>query len=220
MNVRPRVFSVVPAAGCSRRMGTHKLLLPWPTTNAKRDLVIDAVLRAWTTSQVDHAVIVVRESDHALQEACRRWPVDVLAAASDPPDMKASVLLGARHLESKYAVTELDYCFVAPADLPGISTAVINALLAEVATRECLITPRFGGKVSHPLLMSWPIIDEIAQLAANQGINVITDRHPQHCLDFPIKSRVPDLDTPEEYRAALEASERVGWKPKAEGNSG
>ena len=42
-----RFFGLIPAAGRSRRMGQHKLMLPWHDAR-----IIDRVLQAWTSSRV------------------------------------------------------------------------------------------------------------------------------------------------------------------------
>ncbi|MCP4505106.1 MAG: NTP transferase domain-containing protein, partial [Fuerstiella sp.] len=86
-----RCFAIVPAAGKSRRMGQPKLMLPFA-----EGLLIDRLLKAWTDSEVFRVIVVVRQNDRNLSEACHRWPVDVVHPGTDPTDMKESIQVGAK----------------------------------------------------------------------------------------------------------------------------
>src|SRR5690606_25777101 len=81
-----RCFAVIPAAGQSRRMGQHKLLLPWAGRT-----VFEAVVAAWQGVPVEAAVVVARSDDRPLIELCRRLSLDVVLPDPPPDDMKASV---------------------------------------------------------------------------------------------------------------------------------
>ena len=108
-----RVFAIIPAAGESQRMGQHKLLLPW-----KSGAIIDAVLGAWSDSCVDRIIVVMRQSDQALRDACGAWDADIVCPEVDPVDMKASIQAGLTFLQREYSPTAADRWMVAPADLP------------------------------------------------------------------------------------------------------
>src|SRR5690242_11684835 len=87
-------FGIVPAAGCSSRMGTPKLLLPWGD-----ETLIASVLQAWRSSRIARVVAVVHPEDHELARACASAGVEVVQPATPPPDMKASVRAALAHLQ-------------------------------------------------------------------------------------------------------------------------
>ena len=174
-------YAIVPAAGRSRRMGQSKLLLPWGDHT-----IIDAVLRAWTTSQVDQVVVVIRCDDEDLRDACERWPVQIVATDQDPPDMKASIQIGLRHLSA--VASDGDRCFIAPADLPMLTSELIDQILANDSDK--IVVPKFGDKSGHPALLPWRITRQIFELAADQGVNQIVNQHEKHFVTFSPEKRV------------------------------
>lgn len=191
-------------------MGQPKLFLPWPTKINPQGTVLDSVLGAWTRSTVHQVVVVARDDDSQLHEACQRWPVHLVRASEPPADMKASVQLGVRFLEANQECGDQDRCFVAPADLPMLSESIINDLAGARADSSTVIVPRFGGQSGHPALLPWPMMSQVSDLAENEGVNRIVDAANKLEIHFPANQRVNDIDTPEEYRAALDLARQSG----------
>ncbi|MEM9588772.1 MAG: nucleotidyltransferase family protein [Planctomycetota bacterium] len=195
-----RCYSIVPAAGRSRRMRRPKLLLPW-----KESTIIDHVLAAWTSSRVDAVIVVTRDDDVALVQACRRWPVQVVHPDREPDDMKASIQCGLRWIATRWDPRPTDRCFIAPADLPTLTSELVDELIQVEATAASIVLPVRDGKTGHPALFPWPMTEEIFQLAADQGVNHLVDSLPTN----PVPVRDPlirDIDTPYDYREAIERS--------------
>ncbi|MCA9126579.1 MAG: NTP transferase domain-containing protein [Planctomycetales bacterium] len=187
-------------------MGSSKLMLPWPLDEHEHQTVADVVLKAWTTSQVDKVVIIVRGDDSPLVAACARWPVDVVQVVEPTRDMKASIRVGLRHIESCYRPTQQDWCFVAPADLPTLNKPLIDQLQQSAHDPTKIVVPVFGDcGPGHPVLLPWKIAQSIHMLAEDQGLDQLLRAHPQHHVALPANARVKDVDTPAEYDAALAA---------------
>ena len=186
-------------------MGQPKLLLPWAGHT-----VIDQVLDAWTASSVERVVIIVRRDDTDLRRACEKWPVTVVSPPQDPEDMKASLRVGVQWLEEKVGAVGGDACFLSPADIPGISHDLIEALLecyrrlaapADGNMTQCqVVVPRFGERPGHPSLFRWDATKQIATLAEDEGLNRLIERLQKRYVDFSADARMPDIDTPAEYR--------------------
>ncbi len=200
-------------------MGRHKLLLPWPESATRESprparqvpaasgtpgRVIEHVLSAWTNSRVHHTLIVIRRSDTELLAACQGWPVAILQPEFDPPDMKSSLQAGIAHLRECYAPRPDDGLCVAPADLPTLSAALIDQVIAACELPSVTI-PYFGGKAGHPVILPWKLTSEVFLLAENQGLDALLARQPQFELHLPPQLAVDDIDTPAEYQAGLRA---------------
>ena len=192
-------------------MGEPKLLLPWGEHR-----VIDQVLMSWTQSVVDEVVLVVRKKDTALRLACEKWPVTVVTPLLDPEDMKASVIAGLQWLQQHSNPSECDGCFVCPADVPGISPELIDCLMACYRRREAeatdelcppLVVPRFGDRQGHPSLFSWMTTREIPSLPEKVGLNHLVEQLTKRYVEFPAEARLPDMDTPQEYRDLRDGGE-------------
>ncbi|MCR9294467.1 MAG: nucleotidyltransferase family protein [bacterium] len=209
-----RFFAILPAAGKSLRMRPrHKLLLPWPSS-ASRRRVIDYVLETWLRSQVSRVVIVVREDDHDLREACQLYPVDVVTAEA-PPHMKDTIAAGLRYVAAHFLPTPADFWVVAPADMPTLQSDLINAVLEAAESDRCLV-PRFSSsdlkpgaipKRGHPVVFPWSLAEQVHQLSDQQGIDHLLDTNLICWLDRPSSERPVDIDTPQEYERLLRKSQ-------------
>lgn len=209
-------------------MGQPKLLLPWPAllsfaqassseSRTSHDTssepptvgtVIDRVLHAWTASRVTETIVVIRPDDEALRDVCRRWPVTIVHPVEPTVDMKGSVCVGLQTLISRGIPEPGTRCFIAPADLPGLTSHVIDGLIAAQSASRKIVIPRFGHSLEtsiagHPALVPWELTHEIFALGSQEGVDTLIKRHPQEFVLFPIEMAVSDIDTPAEYQAAL-----------------
>lgn len=215
-------------------MGRPKLLLPWPadqprsaeslldkplveeqTTDGSTGrsahcfTVMDRVLQAWTTSRVTETVVVVRSDDSALIEVCSRWPVTLVRPDHATADMKASICVGLQSLMARGVPTRETSCFIAPADLPGLTAQVIDGLIDAQSKVRSILLPRFGHSLDdsvsgHPALLPWKRTAEIFALGPQEGVDTVIKRHRPEFILFPPELAVFDIDTPAEYLAALE----------------
>ena len=193
-----RIFAIIPAAGKSRRMGTPKLLLPWNDST-----IIEQVLHAWCSSEVSHAIIVVRQDDVSLANVCAQWPVQIVRPHSDPRDMKESIQFGLRHVAERHQPTSHDQWMVAPADLPALSSDLINQLIHAAEDHSRVMAPRFGGRQGHPVLLPWESSADVFALDDDEGLDRVLAHQEIQFIDYPLEHRVADVDTSEEYRRLM-----------------
>lgn len=197
-----RFFAVIPAAGYSRRMGEHKLLLPWDGVR-----VIDKLLQAWTSSRVSRTLVIVRKEDKSLYKACCTWPVTVLQLESATPDMKASVQQGLSHIENCWEPSDTDYCLIAPADLPRLSNDVINLVIDASVGSKQIVAPYFGDQRGHPVSFPWKMTKAIFDLGPDEGLNALIERSDVRSVMIDNKSRIQDIDTPADYQREKQKSQ-------------
>jgi molybdenum cofactor cytidylyltransferase len=196
-----RFFAIIPAAGSSTRMGAPKLLLPMDGGT-----MIEKTLAAWKASRVDKIVVVVRAEDQELAAVCRSHGAEVVIPSAAPPEMKDSVQYGLRHIETNFAPTKDDAWLLAPADIPGLSPRIIKVLAAAFQSGEkSILVPTLVGKRGHPVLFPWTLASEVFSLRADEGLNVLRQRHESR--EVPCDSVEPagetafrDIDTPEDYQ--------------------
>jgi len=166
--------------------------------------VIETVLAAWRNSHVSHVVVVVHPDDERLAELCRSSGAIVVVPAAAPPDMKASVRLGLEYVADHFDPQLNDVWLVAPADMPLLSSAAIDAVLtAHSPARPEIVVPSHSGRRGHPVLFPWNLASEVQQLADDEGLKHLVGRHAARELDWPEPSILADMDTPEEYRRLL-----------------
>jgi molybdenum cofactor cytidylyltransferase len=198
-----RAFAIVPAAGRGFRMGQPKLLMPLEG----RPLIGHAI-DAWQQVGVDRIVVVVRADDAPLAAAVTSFQVaniDLVRPVA-PPDMKASIQAGLRHIADRLLPTKDDCFLVAPADMPRLSPGIIRALIAEyIQTPGQIVVPVVAGRRGHPVVFPWTLAAKVHGLLPNEGLNALVELHAATelaCdrLVADCKEPFTDIDTPEEYR--------------------
>jgi len=191
-----RSFAIIPAAGLSRRMGRPKLLMPW-----ENGCVIDQVLQAWSQSQVTETLVTVRADDEPLLQQCAQHAVDVVVLDPPPADMKASVQGALDHIQLHYQPEASDVWMLAPADMPRLSSALINHVLAaHQPAQPAIIAPRVGDLKGHPVLFPWEWAATVKQLGSDQGIRELWVRHPGRTIVWEDEGPLEDIDTPDDYQ--------------------
>ncbi|QDT28607.1 nucleotidyltransferase family protein [Gimesia panareensis] len=194
-----RLFAVIPAAGHSRRMGTHKLLL-----SLGKETVIQRLIRGLGISRICRIIIVARRADQSFAAHLAGEDVELVQPEVDPPDMKASVQAALRWIEAHYHPTEEDSWLLIPADHPVLKPDLIERL-CEVWSQSAarIMIPTFEGQKGHPAFFRWSVAKEVFQLGAEQGINALWKEGTAspmlwECEDPEI---LIDLDTPTDLEA-------------------
>ena len=190
----PKFFAVIPAAGHSRRMGEHKLLMPWIEST-----VIEHVLSVWRQSKVDEIVVVVRANDSNLIEVLGNQGVWVKQLDVDTADMKESVQQGLRFLESKFSPSNKDCCLIAPADLPNLKQNSIDAVIDSSSGEFKIVVPWYGEKKGHPICFPWLATENIFKLGPDEGLKSLIEREETKRVELDIRLRPRDIDTPKDY---------------------
>ena len=208
-SVRPfQSFGIIPAAGRSRRMGQPKLMMPWGTMT-----VVEQVVAAWRRSSVDHVVAIVRADDLELARLCQQAGAIVVVPQQPPLEMKDSVIVALEAITTRFKPGGDAVWLLAPADMPRLSSAVIDAILDEHrgAGQEILVPthamPTNGNsrqaneaKRGHPVLFPWSLVQDVASLNEDEGVNVLLTRNPTREVSVNHPSILDDLDTVDDYQ--------------------
>jgi molybdenum cofactor cytidylyltransferase len=142
---------VIPAAGSSVRMGSHKALLMFD----QRYNFIQQIVSKYAEVGISKIVVVVNKDNIDLIRSSLNATEfgNVQLVLNEHPEWERfySVKCG---LEK---VVEFDNCFIHNCDNPFVSMAVIRKLM-EGFRENTLIVPEFEGKRGHPVLLSRNII--------------------------------------------------------------
>jgi molybdenum cofactor cytidylyltransferase len=200
-----RIFALIPAAGHSRRMRTHKLLLP---VGDRR--VIDHLVSA-LASAADEVFLLRRKNDLELRQALALHPeVLVVEAEHDPPEMRDSVEVLLDHVSRTCQPNGNDGWLLCPADHPVVHRNVLETLILAFRARpDAMHLPTCHDRNGHPLLIPWSLTRRLHELPPGEGLNALK-RLPdvevvRHAVEDP--SILWDLDTPEDYQRLLKTLE-------------
>jgi len=190
------ICPIVLAAGCSRRMGTQKLLLPFGGKTVIAHIV-DEVL----AGPVSDVFVVLREGDEAVSAALagRKWTAVV---NPDPDgDMLSSVRCGLRASPSGCTAV-----LVVLGDQPAITSGLIVEMLRTFAIcGHGIVVPIHAGRRGHPLLFSSRYCEEILTGHEAVGLRGLLQAHPDDVfeLDVSTPSVLSDMDQPADYLREL-----------------
>lgn len=195
--------AIVLAAGASKRMGTHKLLLPF-----RGKSVIRHIADTLAASRLDDVCVVV---GHAAERVRRELPADTVRCVVNSEyrqGMLSSVRCGLRALP-----TECNSVMVALGDQPGITTALVNELIdAFEKSSRALLVPTFEGRRGHPLVFSTSLCAEVFTSHDDVGLKGLLSAHPREVAEVAVEAPavLEDLDTPQDYARAIREHGRDG----------
>ncbi|MBK8833545.1 MAG: nucleotidyltransferase family protein [Anaerolineae bacterium] len=190
------------AAGASSRYGANKLLEPFGggsvlgavvaaalASQASPVMVVTGHARAAVEAALprDSALVVAHNPEHAEGEWPRRSKLDSYGCASTPRRPGALIILG---------------------DLPLLSSAMLNAVLARAAQGGALIVaPRYQGQRGHPVWLAREVWAEAMALKPGAQLRELLRARPGDVLLFDVDDPaiLMDVDTPEQMREARDA---------------
>ena len=193
------------AAGESRRMTQLKALLPWQGTT-----LLDYQVSALTNGGVHRVVVVLGNRAKSLQPIVEGregviWVINPHYARGKTTSIKAG--LASLGPEAPAAILLLNV------DQPR-SPETIRDLIKEHYARGGLITiPTYEGKGGHPIALAPTLLPELRAIDEESlGIKAVVRRHEAEVrrLEVADPEVLLDLNTPQEYQAALRGGAGAG----------
>jgi molybdenum cofactor cytidylyltransferase len=187
--------AVVPAAGLSRRMGSEKILLPFG-----RSTVLETILETLAAAGVAGVVAVLRPDLPEAVEKARRLGARVVFNPHPEGEMVESIRLGLQAI-----APDAPGAFIWPADHPAVSAATI-VTLARFAHPAAALIPCWQSRRGHPALIGRQLFSAIGKIPPREGLRHLWRTLPDAVVEFAVEDpgTVQNVDTPEDYRKALE----------------
>lgn len=206
----PFTSAILLAAGVSRRMGTLKALLDWHG----RPLIMHQIV-ALREAGADEVVVVLGHRADELQAR--------IGANRDVYDAgNVRCVVNSRYAAGKTTSIKTGLAGISPdvnspgpilmlnVDQPRRASIVRRVLSAHADAPGTLITiPTCDGKGGHPIAVSRMLHTELLEIdEASQGMRAVTQRHQGSTqrVELGAPELLWDVNTPEQYRAALTAS--------------
>lgn len=197
------VAAILLAAGESTRMGRLKQLLSWESQP----------LIAWQVNQLIEAgaeeVVVVL--GHAADEIRPAVPSEAQVAVNHAyrEGRATSLRCGA-----DATTDDAEAVLILSVDQPR-PTWLSRRLIEHWRTsRALVVSPRFSHSFGHPILVDGSLLPELRSVDDETlGLRAVIDRHVAKARSLPVENDAVnvDLNTPQDYEAALTAFERGDW---------
>jgi molybdenum cofactor cytidylyltransferase len=189
------ICAIVLAAGCSQRMGTQKLLLPFAHSS-----VIARVADAFLGAAVDQVIVVVRPSSKELRDALAGRAVIFVENADVAGDMLSSVRCGLQALPATVKTI-----MVSPGDQPSIEPDLILRMMkAFTSSDRSIFVPVYNNRRGHPLMFGAQYRNELLTSYDGVGLRGLLQSHAAEVVEWVSDDAavLEDLDTPAAFRLA------------------
>ena len=187
-----RIAALVLAAGESRRMGdANKLTIPVDGTP-----MVARVVDSLQQSHAQRVIVVTGHEPERIKEALSGRDVEFVHNPDYAEGIGSSVRVGVAALGD-----DVDGALVALADMPWVSTEVINRLIDAFTSdsEPSIFIPRFGGQRGNPVLWGAQHFPELVALAGDVGGKALFQRHASAICYVDVESASVnlDVDTPD-----------------------
>ena len=190
--------AVVLAAGRSSRMGSNKLLLPF-NGETVLETTLDALKHVST-------VVVTGHNPNELEALLSKHRVKVAHNPRYEEGMATSFQAGLKAVDA-------DAAFLVLGDQVGLTRGLLSAMVQVMAEDEDahIVSPRYGEARGHPVLFRRSLFGEILSLGPDESLRDVVARHEDgHRYVEGDVWTVIDMDTPEEYEAAMKLWSLMG----------
>ncbi len=207
----PGTWAILLAAGESTRMGQLKALLPW-----RGQTLLEHQVSALRDGGADRVVVVLGHRADELRPLVERnegvtWTLNPDYRQGKTTSIKAglSALPSSLPLEGQGGGEIVRDIILLNVDQPRSAADVARVLDIHRAHDYAVTVPEYNGKGGHPIVLSASLLPELSEIdEESQGIKAVVRRRPDSVQRFPIDNPeiLLDLNTPKQYRAAVEAS--------------
>ncbi len=191
----PHVAAVVLAAGLGSRMGGAKMI-----ADVGGEPMIRHVVRAAKGAQVAETVVVLGHDADAVRAALDGEDVVLVPNPDYAAGLSASLKAGIAAVGGR-----ADAAVVCLGDMPGVTSAQIDRLLAAFAPAEGrgIVVPTHRGKRGNPVLWGAGYFPEIARLSGDAGAKSLLASHADDVCEVEAGDDgvLTDLDTAEALAA-------------------
>ncbi len=188
----PRVTALVLAAGRSSRMGpTNKLL-----AEVNGAPLVARAVEAALASQAANVIVVTGHQGESVARALSERPVTFVHNPAFAEGLSSSLRAGLAAVPS-----ESDAVVVCLGDMPRVSSAVIDRLIAAYSPLEgrAICVPTTHGKQGNPVLWDRAFFTEMAALTGDAGAKRLIGQHADRLCEVPVDDAgvLYDVDTPD-----------------------
>ena len=194
-------WAILLAAGESSRMGRLKALLPW-----RGRTLLEHQVSSLLEGGAGRVVVVLGHRADDLRPLLEGR--EGVAWTLNPDYLQGkttSIKAGLSALDGEM----VDDILLLNVDQPRSGEDVAKILEAHRSGGWAVTVPEYLGKGGHPIVLSAALLSELREISEEtQGIKAVVRHRPEAVYRFPLDNPeiLLDLNTPEQYRAAVEAT--------------
>ena len=196
----PGAWAILLAAGESTRMGRLKALLPWQGRT-----LLEHQVACLLEGGADRVVVVLGHRANELSPLLKgksgvSWTLNPHYLQGKTTSIKAGL--------SALGDNGIEEILLLNVDQPRSAADVAHILDVHRSNGSAVTVPEYQGKGGHPIVLSAALLPELRAIdEESQGIKAVVRRHAAmvHRVALDNPEILLDLNTPEQYHAALAA---------------
>jgi molybdenum cofactor cytidylyltransferase len=188
--------AIILAAGQSKRMGQNKLLMRFAHST-----VLETIVDALGGCNLGDCVVVTGHEHERIEALLRGRPVRF---AFNPGyatgEMLSSIQAGLRAMRG-----ECQTALLVLGDQPRIDAKTVQQIL-EAYVPGSIVVPSYQRRRGHPILLDRAFWPDVLGLPPGANLRQVVNAHTDRIryLEVDSDAIVRDLDTPEDYRHAID----------------
>lgn len=190
-----RYEAIITAAGCSRRMGEFKPLLP-----LGQRTIFEQTVKNFQDAGVKSITAVTGFRRKELREKIDSMGIaEVINPNYETTDMMTSIKLGLRQHGK-----ETTGIFISPADIPLIRPSTIEMVKKVFEqSKKGIVLPQYHGIDGHPPLFSMKVAQRLQMYQGNYGMAGFLKENAAQIqrIEVPDPWILKDADTKEDYKS-------------------
>lgn len=190
------ICAIVLSAGESRRMGSHKQLLPFASST-----VISHIVDQLLVCNINEVFVVTGHNREQISEELSNRNVTVINNPDYKMGMLSSVRSGLRALPESCAAV-----MVVLGDQPSINSEIVEKMIeAFMKSDKGILVPVFDDARGHPIILDAHYKDEVLASFEDVGLRGLLYKYSEDImqLEFHSDDVLRDMDYPEDYQREI-----------------
>jgi molybdenum cofactor cytidylyltransferase len=191
----PFVAGLVLGAGGSERLGRPKQLLPYG-----HGTLLGHVVNTARACEFHQTLVAIGGSADAVRERVDLTGAEVVVNEAYGAGCSSSIAAALAAVDPR-----CDVLVLMLGDQPGVTADTVATLLAGRGQAPLAVC-RYDDGNGHPIAFARSVFSSLADLHGDRGVWRLLDQRSAEVEMVPVAGPVPlDVDTPEDYRAVLDA---------------
>jgi molybdenum cofactor cytidylyltransferase len=193
--------ALILAGGKSTRMGRSKATLPL----GAGDTFLSRIVRTFQRAGVDEVVVVVGHDADAVRASLRDTGVTARLVENTEYELGqfSSLVKGLDAVDRP----NVDAMLLTLVDVPFVASTTVRSVVDHyLRTQAPIVRPTRGSEHGHPVLIDRSLFGALRAADPSTGVKPVVRAHASATGDLAIDDdgAYLDIDTPEDYRQALE----------------
>ena len=191
----PFVTGLVLGAGGSKRLGRPKQLLPYG-----QGTLLGHVAGVARACRFDQTIVAIGGSAADIRAGVDLAGAEVVVNDAYGEGCSSSIAAALAAVDPR-----CDVMVLMLGDQPGVTAETVRGLLTGRGDAPLAVC-RYDDGDGHPIAFARSVFADLADLHGDKGVWRLLDRRAPEVERVPIAGPIPrDVDTPEDYRAVLDA---------------